>query len=134
MPIIQDFAATGTAIANTDGTVVFSPAGTNYRLHLLGKAGPPTGERISAVIQAAARKVLTVPSGGNFIVPIEGPPKIVQGRVVFLEQTRMVVRAGAPVIVDLPADDGAYDLACGPIAVGALVNVTLLPGAKLDAM
>ena len=34
--------------------------------------------------------------------------------------------------VNLPDDDIVYDLANGPIRVGALVNVTALPGATFE--
>ena len=43
----------------------------------------------------------------------------------------MVVQACAPIIVQLPADEDAYDLASGDLTVGSLVNVVALPGAKL---
>ena len=45
----------------------------------------------------------------------------------------MVVQCGLTVHVTLPAADAAYDLSSGPLAVGALVNVALLPGATVEA-
>ena len=44
----------------------------------------------------------------------------------------MVVQAGTPVVVEFPADDAAFDLPRGPIAVGTMVNVMALPGAKIE--
>jgi hypothetical protein len=87
---------------------------------------------VPALIRAAARKVYTVPSGGNFIAPIFGPPRIVQGRVRFIDDRALVLHAGAPIIVDLPGADAAIDLTDGQIQVNHLVNATLLPGATFQ--
>ncbi|HEV8292608.1 MAG TPA: hypothetical protein VGP94_11825, partial [Tepidisphaeraceae bacterium] len=81
-------------------------------------------------IIVSARKIYTVPSGGNFIQPIFGPPRIIQGRVKYLDEKEMVVQAGAPIIVQLPVEEDAYDLASGDLMVASLVNVVALPGAR----
>jgi hypothetical protein len=117
------------------GLIVFRPAGTNYQLQLavdrpLDNAG---GQLVEGTIRVRARKVWTVPSGGNFIQPIVGPPRIAQGRVVQLDEKQMVVQAGTTITVSLPSEDSAYSLADGPLAPGALVNVTLEPGAQFEA-
>ena len=57
---------------------------------------------VHALIRGSGRKVWTVPSGGNFITPIMGPPKIVQGRVKYADEKQLVIQAGANVIIDLP--------------------------------
>lgn len=123
-------------VLRTDGaTVVFQPTGTNYELHLLaagGKYDGPLGQPVSCFIRVDARKVYTVPSGGNFIQPIFGPPRIIQGRVRALDERRIVVHAGTPITVQLPADAHAIDLNRGPIAQGAMVNVVALPGATVE--
>jgi hypothetical protein len=87
---------------------------------------------VGGVIRVVARKVYTVPSGGNFINPIFGPPRTIQGRVRALDGGSMVVQAGMPVHVELPAEASAVELANGPIAVGSLVNVVALPGATFE--
>jgi hypothetical protein len=117
-----------------DGRAIFLPAGTNYELRL-NTASPYAGEvdtPIRALIRGAARKVYTVPSGGNFITPILGEPRIVQGRVLWADEKTIVVQGGANFIIDLPAANSAIDLDEGPIAVNALVNVTIFPGARLE--
>ena len=81
-----------------------------------------------------ARKVMTVPSGGNFVVPIFGPPRIVQGRVRYLSADVLVVHAGTNFVVQLPVSDSAFDLSSGPIAMGSMVNATVLPGATLEVV
>jgi hypothetical protein len=75
-----------------------------------------------------------VPSGGNFIAPIFGPPRTIQGRVKSLSEREMVVHAGVPIVVELPAEEQGYDLASGPIAAGVMVNVVALPGAMFEPL
>jgi hypothetical protein len=128
-----DLTAAGKVSSVGDGVVVFLPANTSYELRLAGpNYGGPVGKPVRGVIRVKARKIWTVPSGGNFISPIFGPPRIVQGRVRAIEPNRLVVQAGPLVHVDLPNDDIIYDLADGPITVGRLVNVTALPGATFE--
>jgi hypothetical protein len=118
-----------------NGAVVVSPWDTNYQLHLVVAPGDtpvaPAGALILAQIVVRARKLWTVPSGGSFISPIVGPPRIVQGRVRAAHGRRLIVQAGAPICVDLPDDQDVFDLASGPISMGGLVNVTCEPHATL---
>jgi hypothetical protein len=136
MPAATDFPAVGKVLSASDGAVLFQPLGTTYELRLeaLGESRLPPGKRIRVLIRATARKLWTVPSGGNFIVPIAGPPRIVQGRIKYLDDAQMVLHAAAPVIVELPREESAYDLACGPLRVGSLVNVTILSGARIELL
>jgi hypothetical protein len=126
-------AAAGKITSVKDGLVVFAPANTSYELHLQSPdyAGP-THKPVAATVRVKARKVWTVPSGGNFIAPIFGPPRIIQGRVRSLSANQLVVQAGTIITVDLPDDETIFDLASGPIAVGGLVNITALPGATFE--
>jgi len=128
----RDFPAQGKITSVNGQTVTFIPAGTNYELQLQTQDAytGPTNVPVEGVIRVNARKVWTVPSGGNFIVPIFGPPKIVQGRVRQMSDDVLIVHAGTNFVVELPESDKAFDLTSGPIAVGKMVNVTLLPGAK----
>ena len=112
MPSSTDFPARGKVIRVEDSAVIFLPANSNYELKLAtaGRYDGPVDTMIEAFIQANARKLWTVPSGGNFIAPIFGPPRIVQGRIKYLDQTTMVVQAGAPVRITLPSAESAFDL------------------------
>jgi hypothetical protein len=114
--------------------VIFSPVNTNYEIKLAtpSRYDGPVGVLVEGLVKASARKLWTVPSGGNFVTPIFGPTRIVQGRIKFLDQTSMVVQAGLAVIISLPAADSAYDLSSGALAVGVLVNATILPGASFQ--
>lgn len=118
------------------GSVVFKPTGTTYELHLAMANGAtfsgPLDSPVSCTIGVRARKVYTVPSGGNFIQPIYGPPRVIQGRVRAIEGNRLVVHAGTAIVVTLPEDEHAIDLNNGGIAEGSMVNVIALPGATVS--
>ena len=134
MPSNTDFPARGKVIRVEEGFVIFAPSNTNYEIKLAtaAKYDGPVNTLIEGLIQASARKLWTVASGGNFVAPIFGPPRIVQGRIKFLDQRTMVVQAGVPVVVTLPSADSAYDLTSGAISVGTLVNATIMPGASFQ--
>jgi hypothetical protein len=118
-------------LSRDDTSVLFNPQNTTYELKLeASKYDGPLGQRIECFISVSARKVYTVPSGGNFIQPIFGPPRIIQGRVKYLDETQMVVQAGTHIIVQLPAGADAFDLVNGDLMIASLVNVVALPGAK----
>jgi hypothetical protein len=44
------------------------------------------------------------------------------------------VQAGAPIVVELPSADSAYDMTNGHLAAGSLVNVMAMPGARLELL
>ena len=134
MSTSTDFPARGKVLEINGRTVVFHPSNTTYRLHLGIAAGTsvPTDAPVEAIIRLSARKVWTVPSGGLFVAPIFGPPRIVQGRVRYLDERQAVLNAGVNVVVELPHSDAACDLARGPVEVGALVNASVLPGATFE--
>jgi len=132
----SDFPARGKVLEATTDRVVFAPAGTSYTLHLKpdGPYDGPLDTPVSAVVRVQARKLYRVPSGGSFIQPITGEPRIVQGRVVWLSERQLLLRAGTHVLVDLPPDDSAIELGDGEIAVGSMVNVVALPGATFSRL
>ncbi|MEL7240339.1 MAG: hypothetical protein AAGK78_15885 [Planctomycetota bacterium] len=123
--------AKGKVLQTRDGGVVFQPRGTNYELHLQtdtpyeGAIGKP----VTGMIRLHARKVYTVASGGNFIAPIMGTPRTVQGRVLSVAKDHIVLHAGAPVVIELPSESHAIDLGEGSIAPGVMLNAVVLPGA-----
>ena len=125
--------ARGKVTGTKDGTITFVPANTAYELHLVapGYSGP-VNTLVDGVIRVTARKAYTVPSGGNFISPIYGPPRTIQGRVRAIDGNTIVVQAGTPVYVTMPAEQSAVEMANGTITVGSLVNVMALPGATFE--
>jgi hypothetical protein len=137
MPSINDFPARGIIKSASNGQVIFQPANTNYEMHLkVGDDAPPapSDRPFDAIIRITARKVWTVPTGGNFIEPIFGRPRIIQGRVKWLDDRTLLVHAGTNFVVEMPASAQAVDLANGAIEIGAMVNVTALSGATIQAL
>ena len=133
IPGVADLRAHGKVTEVKDGLVIFAPAGMRYALHLaVAKYTGPINKPVKCTIRASARKVYTVPSGGNFITPIIGPPRIVQGLVRAADERWLVIQAGCPVHVQLPADNHAIDLDDGPIYLGRMVNVVCFPGARAE--
>jgi hypothetical protein len=136
MPTPLDFPARGKILRIENNLVVFNPAGTTYEMHLVNATGgdlpAPSMQAISCHIRAKARKIWTMASGGNFVTPIFGTPRVLQGRVRYLEEGLAVVHAGAPVILTLPADPTAFDLVNGPVIPGGLINATLVPGTTFE--
>ena len=125
--------ATGKVTATKDGLVVFNPTGTRYELYLVAaNFDGPLNTPVKCIIRAKARKVYTVPSGGNYITPIFGPPRIVQGLVRAADERTLVVQAGCPIHIELPTVDSGIDLNDGPIYMGKMVNVVCEPGVRVE--
>jgi hypothetical protein len=126
-------AAKGKVIRVEGEVIVFRPGTSTYEMHLVcpGYAGP-VNEPVELVISGRARKAYTVPSGGLFVSPIMGTPRIIQGRVKDVVDGEVTLNCGVVINVTLSAEPGAVELARGPIAVNALVNVVLLPGASAE--
>jgi hypothetical protein len=124
----------GKVTAVREGLVIFNPAGTSYELQLVCPTyNGPINSPVKGVVRVKARKIYTVPSGGLFITPIFGSPRIIQGRIRALDTQSMVLHAGgAEVTVDFPANDDAFDLASGPLTIGRMANVVALPGATFE--
>ena len=124
----------GTIVRDVGSTLVFQPLNTNYQHHLVSSSGfsGTDGKSARGVIRVTARKVYSVPSGGCWVAPILGVPKIIQGRVVGLSDKTISIKAGAVFVVELPEGKDSIDLASGAIEVGSLVNVVAMPGARIE--
>lgn len=136
MAVANEYPVQGVVRSAGEGKIVLNPAGTTYELHLkLDSASAVAAATVvRGIIQVQGRKVWTVSSGGNFVTPITGEPRVIQGRVMQADAARLVVQAGMSVIVELPQEPTAYDLVNGPLGVGTLVNITLLPGAAFGLL
>jgi hypothetical protein len=129
------FVASGKVTKVSDGKITFVAVNTNYELELVCPSySGPVNKPVKGVIRVRARKVWTVPSGGNYITPLFGPPKIIQGRVRSLDKKTLVIQAGTAITVDLPDEDIVYDLANGAIAEGVIVNVTAFNGGTFELL
>ncbi len=78
---------------------------TNYELHLRpdGPVKTPVGKRIIGTINAQARRVDAVKTGGRYIEPVYGHPRRVQGSVIATDDAAgtITVDAGVPIVVKL---------------------------------
>jgi len=91
---------------------VFSVPGTDYELHLVPDStiAVEPGKRIKGVIHATALRMHPAEAGGQFIEPIYGPPRIVQGIVMRADtaKKRVLMDMCVPVWVTL---HGGNDIA-----------------------
>jgi hypothetical protein len=130
-PAVKPSVGKVTAVEN--GIVVFNPTGTRYEFRLAGSFKGEPNTPVKCKIRVKARKVYTVPSGGSFVSPIYGPPRIVQGQVRSADNRTLVVQAAeCSFHVELPAEESGIDLDDGPIYAGRLVNVVCEPGARVE--
>ncbi|HZZ43637.1 MAG TPA: hypothetical protein VFE58_11920 [Tepidisphaeraceae bacterium] len=137
MPTANDFPAHGKILSVRAGVAIFNPANTNYEIHL--SVPPdftgPLNTPVQVIIHVTARKVWTVPSGGNFVAPIFGPPKIIQGRLRHASDTELIVHAGTTFAVKLDPQQTAIELPDGAMSIlNNLINITALPGATLELL
>ena len=111
---IRDAASTGAT-----RLYVLSVPGTEYVLDLV--AGGPTaaalGKRVQGVVSGRAQKLHRAHAGGEFIEPVEGHPRIVQGRVRETDPTgnRLLLQAVVPMWISLSADQSARAFMPGDI-------------------
>lgn len=117
-----------------NGTVVINPTNTNYELALQCADNLKPGDDVSGFVRLQGRKIWTMAAGGAFIQPLFGPPRVVQGRVKTVEGNSITVQAGALVRIDLPREANGLDLKNGPIVPGAMVNATIMPGARFESI
>ncbi len=125
--------AKGKVLRVEGDVIVFRPSNSTYELALKspGYSGP-VDEPVELVIRGNARKAYTVPSGGLFVSPIMGPPKVLQGRVRDVGDGEITLNCGVVFNITLSNEPGAIEMANGPIAVNGLVNVILLAGASAE--
>jgi hypothetical protein len=87
------------ATATKPGYIVLLVPNTSYQLHLQ-PTGPITahiGKRLVGTINAQARRIDVVTTGGQYVEPLFGRPRRVQGTVIETTETAVVVDAGVPV-------------------------------------
>ena len=107
----------GGSDAEFPGDFAISVPHTEYllRLHLKGATAVAPGKRISGVITGTAQKFHRASAGGEFIEPVEGHPRIVQGRVRATDASanRVLVQAVVPMWVTPAAGQSARDFHAG---------------------
>ena len=114
----------------TDQEMVLAVPHTEYRLHLVptvpaGEFDRYVGKHIKGVIEAVALRIHPARSGGRFIEPVWGAPRIVAGTVcaVDADTRRVLVDVSVPMWVTAPA---GQDVAA--LQEGELVNFYVRSG------
>jgi len=87
------------ATATRPAYITFNVPNTSYELHLLPTSEVKTqpGKRLIGTIRAQARRMDVVQTGGQYIEPVMGRPRRVQGTVIAIAGDAVVVDAGVPV-------------------------------------
>ena len=131
---VRTRSAKGTLVSVGVGMIVWRPLDTSYehQLEFTGDLSAHVGRHGRGRVRVRGRKVYAVASGGNFVQPILGTPRIIQGRVLALDGNVLFVKAGAVFAVELPTGKDTIDLAPGGIAVNSMVNVVAWPGASFE--
>lgn len=85
--------------ATKPGYIRFGIPNTNYELHLRpeGQIAARVGGRLVGVVKAQSRRIDVVQTGGEYIEPVYGRPRRVQGTVRAVTGGAVVVDAGVPI-------------------------------------
>jgi hypothetical protein len=101
------------------GALRLSIPGTEYVLDLAagGATSVALGKRVSGVVSGRALKLHRTHAGGEFIEPVEGHPRIVQGRVRDTDPAgnRILLQAVVPMWITLATDQRAQEFHAGDI-------------------
>lgn len=129
------------ATATKSGYLVLTLPGSNYRLHL--RAGvdaeamrPLVGKKVSGTILASGNRVDVHETGGRYVEPVAGRPRIVHGTVLAADDAAgtLTLHAGGSATVDglpLPVTIKLTDARQKPsdFRLGTLVGCSVLDGA-----
>ncbi|NBX35979.1 MAG: hypothetical protein EBR10_01975 [Planctomycetes bacterium] len=104
---------------------------SNYEIELLmegATADLEVGKRVRGVVHARALRMHQAAAGGTFIEPVQGAPRIVQGRVLATDTQSncVLLHAGVPMWVRVPQGQAAADF-----VTGELLNFYVESGAAL---
>lgn len=132
---IDSLLARGTLLANLAPTphkpalVKFGIPNTNYELHLVpaGTITAQVGKRLIGTIHAQARRIDIVTTGGQYVEPLMGHPRRVQGTVIGIKDGAVVVDAGVPIHCT-PTDPRQK---AEQFAVGQFVSFDVMDGASI---
>ncbi|MCC6677786.1 MAG: hypothetical protein IT436_11625 [Phycisphaerales bacterium] len=125
-------AAVVEATATKPGYIKLTIPDTSYELHLrpAGPISTPVGKRIVGRIDAQARRIDTVTTGGRYIEPVAGRPRRVQGHIVAIDTgtNTITINAGAPIHCKL----GDARQSTGQFEIGQFVSGDVLDGATFS--
>jgi hypothetical protein len=109
------------------GCIVLGLPNTSYELYLI-PTGPITavvGKRLIGTIRAQARRIDVVGTGGQYVEPVMGRPRRVQGTVLRVENGAVVVDAG----VAIHATPSDHRQSADQFQPGQFVSFDVAPGA-----
>jgi hypothetical protein len=111
--------------------IKFAVPNTSYELHLLPTSPVTAGvsKRLIGTIRAQARRIDVVQSGGQYVEPVMGRPRRVQGTVIAIAGNAVVVDAGVPIHCT-PTDARQQ---ASQFAPGQFVSFDVLDGATFAA-
>ncbi|MDA0803307.1 MAG: hypothetical protein O2819_06075 [Planctomycetota bacterium] len=109
------------------GEPMFAVPHSNYQLILVSPAS--ASGKIAGRVHAKALKLHLAQGGGIFIEPLEGSPRIVQGRVIGTDPVtnRILADVIVPMWIDVPKGQAA-----SAFRHGDLVNGYLESGARFE--
>ncbi len=110
-----------------DAAPSFAVPHSNYVLELM--AAPGAAGKVQGRITARALKVHLAQGGGVFIEPLQGAPRIVQGRVLATDAVTNRILANVVVPMWIAVPDGQ---AASAFRHGDLVNFYVESGARLE--
>lgn len=111
------------------GVGTFAVPGTGYRIMLTVPEDfdAPTGRRIRGRVRGHALRMHRTSAGGNFIEPLEGRPRIVQGTVLAVDPAadEVILDLVVPFRIAMAEGQSAQEF-----ATGEMVNFYMHPGAS----
>ena len=112
-------------------TAVFAIPGTDYRIELLveGLDEALVGTRVRGRIHGQALRMHRTSAGGNFIEPLAGRPRIVQGTIIAIDPGRNEVLIDLVVPARVAMFEGEHATS---VATGEMVNFYMEPGTRFD--
>ena len=125
-----NFVANVAETATKPPFVKFSVPNTSYELHLraTGAIAAQPGKRLIGLVRAQARRIDITTTGGQFIEPVMGRPRRVQGTVIAVVNGAVVVDAGIPIHCT-PTDSRQ---SADQFSPGQFVGFDVLDGASIE--
>jgi len=119
------------ATATRPATIKLTFHNTNYEMHLRSSAEqsaqlPEIGKRVIGTIKAQARRIDTVGAGGQYLEPVYGRPRRVQGTVIAIKGDAVVIQAGVP----MHCTPTAPGQKASDFEIGDFVTCAVLDGAS----
>jgi hypothetical protein len=116
--------------ATKPALIKFGVPNTNYELHLVPKGSitAQVGKRLIGSVHAQARRIDVVSTGGQYVEPLYGHPRRVQGTIIAIKGDAIVVDAGVPIHCT-PTDARQK---AEQFSVGQFVSFDVMDGASMQ--